>query len=61
MLDKLIKFFVNLKWKREHFYTFSWGIDENIDIHIMSEESYQDRHRFGLREELYTAERSGEE
>lgn len=56
MIDKIIKFFVTLKWKREQFYTFSWGIDENTDIHIMTEESYPNRHRFGLKEETFKAE-----
>ena len=53
MLDKLIKILVNLKYKRDGFYTFSWGIDENTHMHIMSEESYLDKHRFGLKEEMF--------
>jgi len=50
MLDKIIKLLVNRKWKRERFYSWTWGIDENVGIHIITEESYQDRHRFGLRD-----------
>lgn len=53
MLNKLIKLLVNLKWKRERFLVWSWGIDENTDIHIISEEAYLDRHRFGVKEETY--------
>ena len=50
MWDKIIKILVNRKWKRERFYAWSWGIDENVDIHIITAESYQDRHRFGVRD-----------
>jgi hypothetical protein len=53
MLDKIIKILVNRKWKRERFYSWTWGIDENVGIHIITEESYQDRHRFGLRDWEY--------
>lgn len=49
MRDKIIKILVNRKWKRERFLAWSWGIDENVDVHIITEESYQDRHRFGVR------------
>ena len=45
-----------MKWRRERFLAWSWGIDENTDIHIITEESSQDRHRFGVREENYRAE-----
>ena len=51
VIDRLIKLLVNYKYKKEAFYIWSWGIDENTDIYIISEESYPDRHRFGLREE----------
>lgn len=51
MRDKIIKILVNRKWKRERFLAWSWGIDENVDVHIITEESYQDRHRFGVRDE----------
>lgn len=53
MINKLIKFLINLKWKREHFYVYSWGVDEHVSIHIMTEECYQDRHRNGVKEEFY--------
>lgn len=56
MLEKIIKLLVNMKWRRERFLAWSWGIDENTDIHIITEESSQDRHRFGVREENYRAE-----
>ena len=51
MWDKIIKILVNRKWKRERFLAWSWGIDENVDVHIITEESYQDRHRFGVHDE----------
>lgn len=55
MIDKLLKFaikkLVNLYYKRNHFLEYSWGIDEHIDLHIISEESYSDTHRFGIRQE----------
>lgn len=53
MIDKLIKLLVNYKYKKYPFYIWSWGIDEHTDINIISEESYLDRHRFGLKEEYY--------
>ena len=53
MIDRLIKFLVTLKWKKERFFTYSWGVDDHTDIHILTEESYNDRHRFGTREEIY--------
>ena len=50
----IIKKLVNLHYKRAPFLVWSWGIDENTDIHIVSEEAYPDRHRYGLREEVFT-------
>ena len=40
-------------WEREHFFVYSWGVDEYVDIYVITEESYLDKHRFGLREEIY--------
>lgn len=51
MWDKIIKILVNRKWKRERFLAWSWGFDENTNIHIITEEFFQDRHRFGVRDE----------
>ena len=39
------------------FYTYSWGVNENLDLIILSEESYLDYHRYGLREEKYDNEK----
>lgn len=49
----IIKKLVNLLYRRTRFLTWSWGIDEHTDINIISEESYLDRHRFGLHEEVF--------
>lgn len=53
MLEKIIKKLVNWKFKRDGFFAWVWSVDENVDIHIITEESYLDRHRFGTREEIY--------
>lgn len=53
LIDVLIKFLVNYKYKHHPFYAWSWGIDENTDMYIISEVSYPDRHRFGLKETVY--------
>jgi len=50
-LTWLAKKSVTALYKRTHFWTFSWGLDENTDLYLMSEESYHDYHRFGVREE----------
>lgn len=52
-LTWLAKKSVTALYKRTHFWTFSWGLDENTDLYLMSEESYHDYHRFGVREEKY--------
>lgn len=51
ILQWLIKKLVTFYWKKYEFYTYSWGVNECVDLHIISEESYLHRHRFGLREE----------
>lgn len=51
----LIKRLVNLHYKRTHFYAWSWGIDENTDINILSEESYLNYHRYGTKETTFNA------
>ena len=53
MIKWIIKKLVNLHYKRTQFMAWSWEIDEHTDIHIISEESYLDRHRFGTREKTY--------
>ena len=60
MIDRLIKFLVTWKWKKDRFYAWSWGVDEYTDIHIITEESYSDRHRYGTYEDYYQ-EREQEE
>ena len=47
----LAKRSVTALYKRTRFWICSWGLDENTDLYLISEESYHDRHRFGLREE----------
>lgn len=49
----LTKRSVTALYKRTRFLIFSWGLDENTDLYLISEESYHDRHRFGLHEEKY--------
>lgn len=53
MIEKIIKKLVNWKYKRDGFFAWVWSVDEHVDIHIITEESYLDRHRFGTREEIY--------
>ena len=50
-LTWLAKKSVTALYKRTHFWTFSWGLDENTDLYLMSEESYHGYHRFGVSEE----------
>ena len=49
----LIKKLVTIYWKKYQFYALSWGVDEIVTLRVMSEESYLDRHRIGVREEKY--------
>ena len=53
ILTWLAKKSVTALYKRTSFWTFSWGLDENTDLHLFSEELYLDRHRFGTYEEVY--------
>ena len=48
----LIRKLVTFYYKHYPFYTYSWGIDEHTDLYVISEESYFNKHRFGLREEV---------
>ena len=52
-LTWLSKKSVTALYKQTHFWAFSWGLDEHTDLYLFSEESYHDRHRFGLHEETY--------
>jgi len=60
MIDKIIKFFiralVNLDYKRTHFFTYSWSIDELNEMYIQSEEVMIDKGytRFGTKEIPHT-------
>ena len=51
-LTWLAKKSVTALYKRTHFWVFSWGLDENTDLYLMSEESYPDYHRFGMRKAI---------
>jgi len=48
ILKWAIRKLVTLYWRKYQFYVYSWGVDENVDLYLMSEESYMDKHRFGL-------------
>lgn len=50
-LTWLAKKSVTALYRRTYFWTFSWGLDENTDLYLMSEVSYLGYHRFGVREE----------
>ena len=56
-LKWLIRKLVTFYYRVHPFYTYSWGVDENLDLIILSEESYLDYHRYGLREEKYDDEK----
>lgn len=53
MIDWLIKLLVNYKYKKEPFSVWSWGVDENTDINIITAEYYQDQYRYGTRQERF--------
>lgn len=54
MLKAITEFFIKLYYKRNpEMITWMIPIDENIDIHIIIERSYLDRHEFGTRVEYY--------
>ena len=56
IIDKLIEVLINLKYKREPFMAWSWGIDDITDINIISAEYYNDYYRYGITENYYKAE-----
>lgn len=53
ILNWLIKKLVTFYYRKYPFYTWSWGVDENIDLYVISEESTLKYHRFGTRAEVY--------
>ena len=55
-----IKKLVTHYYKRYPFLAWSWGLDENTDLHIISEESWPDHHRFGVHDEIYDEEEKDE-
>lgn len=61
MINKLLQFIirnlVNLYYKRTHFLTYGWGIDELNGISILSEEVVLDKGftRFGTKEMPHTS------
>ena len=56
-IDALIRFIIRklVTWyyKRTRFLALSWGIDENTDISIQSEEYSLDGYRIGTKEVRY--------
>lgn len=61
LIDKIIKILINIKYKREPFMAWSWGIDDTHEINILSAEYYNDHYRYGVREEWYNAESEDKE
>ncbi len=57
LIDKIIIFLINFKYKRNPFLVWSWGINDIHEIHILSAEYYNDHYRYGTREEYYKLER----
>ena len=53
LLKWIIRKLVTFYYRKYPFYTCSWGVNDNLDLMIISEESYPDYHRYGLREEKY--------
>lgn len=43
-------------YRRYPFLAWSWGVDENTSLHIMSEEYWPDHHRFGVHDRVYKEE-----
>ena len=56
LLKFLIRKLVTLYYKRTRFLTYSWGVDEFVDINILSEECTSEYHRFGTRVDSYEVE-----
>lgn len=52
ILEWIIKKSVTLYWKKTHFLAYSWGVDENTDLHVISEEWFTCSHRFGTKEDM---------
>ena len=53
-LAKIIRKLVTFYYKRTHFSSYSWGIDERNDIHIISEEVFETYTRFGTRHDPHS-------
>lgn len=56
ILNWLIKKLVTFYYRKYPFYAWSWGVDENVDLHVISEESTLKSHRYGTRTEVYKNE-----
>ena len=56
LVDWMIKLLVNYKYKKNPFMTWTWGIDEHIDIVILSAEYYDNYYRYGVRTKHYESE-----
>lgn len=53
VLEWIIRKSVTLYWKKTHFHAYSWGVNEYVDLHVISEESMDYGHRFGTRKDYY--------
>lgn len=53
LIKLVIKKMCTWYYKRTGFLVFSWGIDENTDISILSEEYSLDGYRIGTKEVKY--------
>ena len=53
LIRTIIKRIVSWYYKRTGFLVYSWGIDEHIDITILSEEYTSDGYRIGTRKVKY--------
>ena len=61
VIDKLIKILINFKYKRDGFMAWSWGIDDNHEINILSAEYYDNYCRYGTRVAYYNFDAESEE
>ena len=60
LLSKTIRWLVTLYYKRTHFLTFCWGIDELNGIDILSEEVCDGYTRHGTRDIPWTHQEEGD-
>lgn len=60
-LAKIIRKLVTFYYKRTHFCSYSWGVDERNDIHILSEEVFDTYTRIGCRNDPHSLDEQIEE